>query len=76
MAVRPLTDPFARASAKQAHAQAASAASVAREALKIALHVRKQQAAARSPMFVGKCSLCGAPCKANQRYCLGHGWAA
>ena len=75
MAVPTLRDPFARATAKQANVHATDAASVANRALEIALHVRKQQAEQRLPMFVGKCALCGAPCKQSKRYCLGHGWA-
>lgn len=75
MTVRPLNDTFARATAKQANTKAAGAATMAQQALEIALHVRRQQAEQRPPMFVGKCGLCGSPCKANKRYCVGHGWA-
>lgn len=69
-------DPFARATAKRANVQATDAATVAHQALEIALHVRQQQTAARSPMFVGRCGLCGDPCKPRQRYCQAHEWAA
>lgn len=75
MTVGLLKDPFARATAKRANVQATDAAAVAHQALEIALHVRKQQAEQRQPMFVGRCSLCGSPCKPSKRYCDAHGWA-
>ncbi len=69
-------DPFARATAKRAHAASTDATTIANEALEIALHVRRQNELARPPMFLGRCSLCGDPCKPRARYCAAHGWAA
>lgn len=69
-------DPFARATAKHANGRATEALTSAQQALEIALHVRRQQQTQRPPMFAGRCSLCGDPCKPRQRYCHAHGWAA
>lgn len=69
-------DQFARATAMNANGRATDAATLANRALELALHVRKQQGEARLPMFVGRCSLCGDPCKPRARYCSAHGWAA
>jgi hypothetical protein len=60
-------DTFARLNAKHAHLRL--------NKLETTVQNIDKRVPKRLPMFVGKCALCGHPCKANRRYCHAHQWA-
>lgn len=65
-----MTDKLARATATRAHHRITETTAE--------LHARIQRLetiVARRAGFIARCSLCGAPCRPNRRYCHAHTWA-
>ena len=72
-----MTDKLARQTATNAHRRITETSrKVTKTNVELRGRITKlEKLLARRAGFVGRCSLCGDPCKPDRRYCHAHSWA-